>query len=326
MLLLLAFMVRINYGQSSLTHTVVLVLKCIFRLWKHVEYRNRHNESRRNRELILSSIATVVNYEYCFYWKFKLDGTIEYEIRLTGELSTNLLSAGEAVPTHGTLVAPGVNSQIHQHMFCAKLDMAVDGAINTVSEVDVVPQASPYGNAFVAIETPLRREQDAVRTCDMTRARAWKIANAEGKVNPITKKPVAYKLVPFSTGASMPTMLTNDAALVTKKGAFATANLWVTPKDPKERYPAGEYTPQQMKQDGLPIWIQKKRSIEKEKVVVWHAFGVTHMPRVEDFPVMPCEMTGFSLKPDGFNLGNPAIDLPPETVGKSALAKGCCAK
>jgi primary-amine oxidase len=30
-------------------------------LWKHVEFRNGHNESRRSRELIISSIATVVN-------------------------------------------------------------------------------------------------------------------------------------------------------------------------------------------------------------------------------------------------------------------------
>ena len=30
-------------------------------LWKHVDYRNGHNESRRSRELIISSIATVVN-------------------------------------------------------------------------------------------------------------------------------------------------------------------------------------------------------------------------------------------------------------------------
>lgn len=294
------------------------------RLWKHVEYRNGHNESRRNRELIISSIATVVNYEYLFYWKLKLDGTIEYEIRLTGELSTNLLSAGEDTPTHGTMVGPGINSQIHQHMFCAKLDMAVDGEKNNVSEIDVVSQASKFGNAFGTVETPLTSEKNAVRTCDMTKARVWKIANAEGKLNPFTKKPVAYKLIPFSTGASMPTLLTSNASNVSKKGAFATANLWVTPKDPKERFPAGEYTPQATEQDGLPVWIKKNRSIENEKVVVWHAFGVTHIPRVEDFPVMPCEMTGFSLKPDGFTLGNPAIDLPPENKGKSTLSKGCC--
>ena len=56
------------------------------------------------------------------------DGTISYEIKLTGELSTNLVSEGEDphAPTHGTLVLPGVNAQHHQHMFCMRLDMAVD--------------------------------------------------------------------------------------------------------------------------------------------------------------------------------------------------------
>lgn len=83
-------------------------------LWKHVEYRNGYSESRRSRELIISIICTVVNYEYLFYWHFRQDGTFELEIKLSGELSTNMLSEGEESPTHGVLVAPGVNAQIHQ--------------------------------------------------------------------------------------------------------------------------------------------------------------------------------------------------------------------
>ena len=55
-------------------------------LWKHVEYRNGHNESRRSRELVVSFIATVVNYEYLFYWRLKQDGSIDFEIKLSGEL------------------------------------------------------------------------------------------------------------------------------------------------------------------------------------------------------------------------------------------------
>ncbi|CAM9540325.1 unnamed protein product, partial [Discosporangium mesarthrocarpum] len=109
-------------------------------LWKHVEYRNGHSEARRSHRLVLSFIATVVNYEYLFYWYFTQDGRIELEIKLSGELSTNLVSAGEQAetPGHGVLVAPGVNAQLHQHMFCARLDMCVDGPLNTVCEVDVV--------------------------------------------------------------------------------------------------------------------------------------------------------------------------------------------
>ena len=57
------------------------------------------------------------------------DGTIKYEIKLTGELSTNLPNPeeGDSSP-YGTMVLPGVNAQHHQHMFCARLDMAVDDA------------------------------------------------------------------------------------------------------------------------------------------------------------------------------------------------------
>lgn len=46
------------------------------------------------------------------------DGTIEYQIKLTGELSTNPLSPDEDPnsPTYGTLVAKNVNAQAHQHL------------------------------------------------------------------------------------------------------------------------------------------------------------------------------------------------------------------
>ena len=36
-----------------------------------------------------------MNYEYLFYWKLKQDGIIDFEIKLSGELSTNLLSENE---------------------------------------------------------------------------------------------------------------------------------------------------------------------------------------------------------------------------------------
>ena len=65
---------------------------------------------------------------------------MQYEVKLTGCLSTSGLSAGEGPePTHGTLLAPGLNAQVHQHFFCARLDMAVDdpqgGGAITVTEV-----------------------------------------------------------------------------------------------------------------------------------------------------------------------------------------------
>jgi primary-amine oxidase len=301
-------------------------------LWKHVEFRNGHNESRRSRELVISSIATVVNYEYLFYWRLKQDGSIEFNVKLSGMLSTNFLSAEEALsntPNQGVIVAPGVNAQIHQHMFCCRLDMAVDGADNVVSEVDVLPVPldpikNPWGNSFLPVETVLESELKAIRIADSTKARVWKIANATKK-NPINGKPTAYKLVPFTRGPAQPVMLTDEASVVSKRATYAKANLWVTPHTDDERFPAGEYTSQTTCDRGLPVYTAQDRSLvgQSNGLVLWHSFGVVHIPRIEDFPVMPCEVTGFTLKPDNFFSGNPAIDLAPERNVASRLACGC---
>jgi primary-amine oxidase len=67
------------------------------------------------------------------------DGTIAHEVKLTGILATSLLPPGEERPSHGILVAPRVSATAHQHLFCARLDMAVDdeqgGRSLVVSEV-----------------------------------------------------------------------------------------------------------------------------------------------------------------------------------------------
>ena len=55
--------------------------------------------------------------------------------------------------------------------------------------------------------------------------------------------------------------------------------------------------------------------------VLWHCFGLTHIVRPEDFPVMPVESAGFTLKPVGFFRGNPAIDIPYQP---NAASKLCC--
>ena len=82
------------------------------------------------------------------------DGSIQYEVKLTGCLSTSILSEGEGMdPTHGTLIGPHLNAQLHQHYFCVRLDMAVDdpdgGAALTVSEVSHPP--TPYSQRQILL-------------------------------------------------------------------------------------------------------------------------------------------------------------------------------
>jgi primary-amine oxidase len=109
--------------------------------------------------------------------------------------------------------------------------------------------------------------------------------------------------------------LADPASSVGQRAAFASHNLWVTPFDDTERRAAGDYPNQHAGGAGLPAWTQRDRPLVDTDVVLWHTFGVTHLPRPEDWPVMPVEYTGFTLVPFGFFDRNPALDVSPSTDG-----------
>ena len=98
---------------------------------------------------------------------------------------------------------------------------------------------------------------------------------------------------------------------IVKRAGFITKYLWVTPYDPDEKYAAGDYPDQHPGGAGLPDWTRANRRIESTDTVVWYTFGAHHLARVEDWPVMPVNYIGFTLKPLGFFDMNPALDVPP---------------
>ena len=73
--------------------------------------------------------------------------------------------------------------------------------------------------------------------------------------------------------------------------------------------------------DGLIRWTERDRPIDNTDVVLWYTFGHTHIPRPEDYPVMPTAYIGFTLKPNGFFSMNPANDVPPSEKKEK---KSCC--
>jgi primary-amine oxidase len=277
-------------------------------LWKHADLWSGLTETRRSRRLVISSISTVGNYEYGFYWYLYLDGTIQLEVKLSGIMQTAGVGEG-AEPDHAVLVAPGLAAPHHQHLFCARLDLDLDGPANSVYEVDVTSDtngsANPYGNGFSPKVTLLARESDAQRLADPLAGRCWKVVNPT-MINRVGQ-PVGYRLITNSPAR----LLADSAAQITGRATFATRSLWVTPYSPDERRPAGEYPNQSEGGDGLPAWTAADRPLVDTDVVLWHTFGVNHIARPEDWPVMPVEYAGFWLKPDGFFERNPALDVPP---------------
>ncbi len=277
-------------------------------LWKHTDWRTGQSEVRRSRRLSVSFIATVGNYEYGFYWYFYQDGSIQCEIKLTGIMNTTALAPGEKSP-YGVEVAPNLNAPFHQHIFAARLVASVDGPNNSVYEVNSVGvptgPGNPHGNAFVAEETLLATEKQAQRRANAASARFWRVVNP-GRKNRLGR-PVGYRLVP---GENCPPLVQPDAPIMRRAG-FTSHNVWVTPYNPRERFAAGDYPNQHPSGDGLPFWTQANRSVDDREITLWYVFGHNHVPRPEDWPVMPVAMLGFQFRPDGFFDRNPALDVPP---------------
>ena len=282
-------------------------------LWKHHDGQSNTTEVRRSRRLVVSVFHTVGNYEYGFYWYLYLDGRIQMEVKLTGIVGVSAIVDGEERSEYAPLIAPNLTSPIHQHLFCFRLDFDLDGQQNSLYEVNTTAQPisedNPDGTVFRAEETLLRRESDAKRDTNSQTARYWKIVNSQRK-NRLDKS-VAYRLVPDATTTSF----ARTSSRVIDRAGFAQHNLWATQYTEGELCAAGNYPNLHPGGDGLPKWTSQDRELEDQDIVLWHTFGSTHLPRPEDWPVMPVEYCGFTLQPVGFFDRNPALDLPPEHHG-----------
>jgi primary-amine oxidase len=288
-------------------------------LWKHTDRRLADKpEVRRSRRLVISSVSTVENYEYGFFWYLYQDGTIQLEVKLTGILSLGASRPGEPLK-YGQLVAPQVYAPNHQHFFNFRLDFDLDGAANSVYQVDVVPEKAdannPFSNAFFAQPTLLQSEKQARAHLKLETARSWKIINPN--VKNALGEPVAYKFIPGDNAFPF----AGPSAWWRKRAGFVNYHVWVTPYAENERFGAGDYPNQSTGGDGLIQWTEQDRPISNTDVVLWYTMSHVHVPRPEDYPVMPTAYIGFTLKPFGFFTANPALDVPP-----SAKKSGgsCC--
>jgi primary-amine oxidase len=307
----------------------------------------------RGRKLIISQIFTAANYEYCIYWIFHQDGTVQLEVKLTGILNTYAMNPGEDTKGWGTEVYPGVNAHNHQHLFCLRVDPNIDGPDNTVFQVDAVrgegevgSAENKYGNAFYAKKTKYNTPTESMSDYDAFTGRTWEMANTN-KLNPHSKKPVCYKLV----SKEVPPLLPKEGGIVWKRAGFARHAIHVTKceypshtfiscnlfsqthiDDDEQIHPAGRHVPQTSGEpsEGLPAWIEAAGpdcSIDNTDVVLWHTFGLTHFPSPEDYPIMPAEPMTLLLRPRNFFERNPVLDVPPSfarTPTQVAANAGSC--
>ncbi|CAL8068573.1 unnamed protein product [Orchesella dallaii] len=256
-------------------------------LWKHTAARNP--SLTRSQRLVLTMIATVGNYDYIFNWMFYQDGKIEFNVKLTRILSVHLLAANATPAGHGTIVSPRINAPFHQHFFSLRLDAEIDGNENTVEVLDVVPvpdetgtRENPYGQGFTSIRIPLKTAGSAKSNICTETSYSWLFSN-QNSIHPCTNEPVGWKLIPWTS----PQILLKTDSPIHPQAAWMDYNTWVTPYQKNQLF-SGEFY---LNNSGLSEGVARNASanIENTDVVIWHNFGLSHIPRVEDWPVMPVE-------------------------------------
>ncbi|KAI6785943.1 primary-amine oxidase [Emericellopsis cladophorae] len=265
-------------------------------LFKHTDFQDDSTIVTRARKLVVQQIFTAANYEYAIQSIFHQDGTIQPESKLTGILNTYVMAENEDTHDWGTQVYPGVNAHNHQHLFCLRVHANIDGPHNTVFVSDTVasdaPVGSPankYGNAFYARQTKLATEGEARTDYDGVTSRTL-------------------------VSREVPGLLPKAGSLVWERAGFARHAVHVTKYRDDELWPAGRHVPQTDGEpsSGLPAWIgDGATSIDNTDIVLWHTFGVTHIPLPEDFPIMPAETMTLLLRPRNFFASSPAMNVRP---------------
>ncbi|KAJ9638621.1 hypothetical protein H2204_004097 [Knufia peltigerae] len=276
--------------------------------FKHTNFRTNRAVVTRNRELVIQFIITLANYEYIFAYKFDQAGGITVETRATGIVSVVNIDPGKTSP-YGNVVSPGALAQNHQHIFAVRIDPAVDGQMNTIFTeeslpIPMNPKTNPFGNGYEVVRKPVTKSS-WIHASPFTNLTV-KMANAN-KINPISQRPVAYKFIPSASQL----ILADPESIVAKRAAFAHHHVWVTKYKDDELFAAGEFTNQsQVEKGGVADAVAREEDVENADVVVWNVFGLTHNPRVEDWPVMPVEIHQLHLRPADFFERNPALDVP----------------
>lgn len=287
--------------------------------WRHVRDGNVVTDARPRRDLVLRMAMTAGNYDYIFDYVFMTDGAIELRVGASGMDQTRATRAADATQAnggnggsngslYGRYIAPHLVGINHSHFFSFRLDLDVDGPANTLAVDRLVTERLGEGNPRTSVwnyQTFLAgTERDAMRMTTMDRPEVWRIVNPNrpGAYG----DPVGYEI----TGGHHALTLLAEDDFVRRRAGFTEHNLWVTPHDPAELYAAGDYPTGHPPGQGLPAWTQADRPIDGTDVVAWYTMGFHHIPRPEDWPIMPVAWHSFRLQPVGFFERNPALDLP----------------
>ena len=241
---------------------------------------------------------------------FYQDGNIECEVRATGIMvTTPLRRRARPIQRHGgrrahlcalppTLPGRPAGPRRRRHR--------QHGLHDVESYAEPIGPDNPHGLSVVTAQRPAAH--GAARAC---RTRLRHPAGVEGG-EPQRRQRHRHPPVPTSwCPAARSRRCSTPTRRCSTRANVIGHTLWVTPTTRRALALRRVRQPESSTDTGLPAWTAANRPIENTDVVLWYVFGIHHITRVEDWPVMPVDTVSFWLKPFGFFDRNPALDVAP---------------
>lgn len=291
-------------------------------MWRHYEVFAQSEEAavptegRPWTELVFRTASQIGNYDYLIDYVFMQDGRIKVMVGSTGidavkgVVAQNMNDKTASEDTqHGTLIAPNLVAPNHDHFFNFRFDLDIDGQDNTFMRTNIVP-------ATVADDAVRRSMWTTETEVPKTEKEAqYRVRSEEPAMYHVTNRNTesglghnpSYMVIPHNSVAYSPLDVVNDPPAI--RNAYIDKTFWVTPYDKSQRYAGGEYAFQSEGDDTLRVWAEEGREIRNKDIVTWYTMGFHHIPRMEDWPVMPTMWKGVMLSPFNFFDHNPAITV-----------------
>ncbi|KAJ7421105.1 hypothetical protein WISP_44862 [Willisornis vidua] len=305
---------------------------CIFEHDSALPLRRHFSDSQsfyygglRKNTLVIRTISTLINYDYIWDFMFHGSGAVEVRVHATGYISTSFLHRRGT--DYGNRVGPHTLGTMHLHHMHYKVDLDVDGQLNSLETQDMEYELikDPWSMQNT-IERPylrrksLEREDEAAFPLDAPMPRYLSFASP----NPNKwGHPRSYRIQTVSfAGKHLPTSSSMERSV-----SWGRYQLAVTRRKEEEPTSTSIYnqndpwTPTVAFADFI-----NNETITSEDLVAWISVGFLHVPHAEDVPntVTVGNGVGFFLRPYNYFDEDPSVDSPDSVYFSSEQDAGAC--
>ncbi len=283
--------------------------------WRHYSSGSKTVNGIAQNELVVRHIPTLGNYDYVVDYVFSPQGNITMRVGATGFDAIKSTTAKDMedpaaaeATRYGALIAPYTIAPNHDHYFSFRLDLDIDGTQNALVRDTIVPgtiKDAQTRKSLWTMKTDRYAAEGPISTDHMSAGESWRV------INPNEKTGLKYNPSYWIETHHQATSVLDQADPPQRRAGFTAYSLWASRYAEGEDWSAGLYPNLSTKDEGLPAFVAKKRSINNEDLVVWYTMGFRHAPRPEDFPLLPTFWHEMTLRPAFFFDRDPSMTFNP---------------